>query len=222
MYPKPRGQDHHLNGLSPACEQVYHCAVCLSTPFRDAFHVEPGSRNFIANPSGGQGLRGWQHFSRSTSAWAVETSEIPVNDTATTNFVSNFHWCVMEQSVPLHRLVNDTSSVRIEVSAKFMGRTDCPSVFRLEAIVVDAQRRVLRRVSTPQLEAPADFWERTSLVLEPTPEAHEIFMLIYGKDTRFWQGNFGSKVAECSVRVLCSEEELERVLLRPGETTHLR
>ena len=222
MYPKPRGQDHHLNGLSPACEQVYHCAVCLSTPSRDAFHVEPGSRNFIANPSGGQGLLGWQHFSRSTSAWAVETSEIPVNDTATTNFVSNFHWCVMEQSVPLHRLVNDTSSVRIEVSAKFMGRTDCPSVFRLEAIVVDAQRRVLRRVSTPQLEAPADFWERTSLVLEPTPEAHEIFMLIYGKDTRFWQGNFGSKVAECSVRVLCSEEELERVLLRPGETTHWR
>jgi hypothetical protein len=66
------------------------------------------------------------------------------------------------------------------------------------------------------LDAPADFWERTSLRLEPTPGAHEVVLVVYGKDRRFWQGPFGSKVADCSVRVLCSEEELD-VLLLPGE-----
>ena len=118
----------------------------------------------------------------------------------------------MGQSVPLHQLVNDASSVRVEVSAKFMGRFDCPSVFRLEAIIVTAEHTQLARVSTPELQAPADFWERSSLILEPTNGAHEVIILVYGKDSNFWEGNYGSKVTECSVRILGSEEELSQIL----------
>jgi hypothetical protein len=214
-YPKRQGQDHHLNGPSPACEYVYHCAICLSSPARAPLQLEPGSKNFVVNPSGEERLRGWQQFG--PSVWAVETSDIPVNDAVTTNFVSSYHWCVMGQFVPLHRFVNNASSVRIEVSSKVMGRTDCPSVFRLEAIVLDSQRRTLHHAKTSEIDAAADFWEKISLVLEPTPGAHEIVIVVCGKDKRFWQGNFGSKVAECSVRVLGSEAELEQVL-RQGES----
>jgi len=177
--------------------------------------VEPGSRNFITNPSGEHGLRGWRPFNQQMN-WEVQQSELPVNDTTTTNFVSGYYWCIMGQSVPLHSLVRDPSSVRIEVSAKFMGRTDCPSIFRLEAIALDAQRQELARLQTATLESPVDAWERACLILEPTRGVHEIIMVVYGKDSRFWAGRFGSKVAECSVRVLCSEEELPHVLLLPG------
>jgi hypothetical protein len=45
----------------------------------------------------------------------------------------------MTQSVSLHQWSFDPSEVRLEVSAKCMGRTDCPSVFRLEGIVLDGQ-----------------------------------------------------------------------------------
>lgn len=68
---------------------------------------------------------------------------------------------------------------------------------------------------TRQLEAPPDFWERASLVLEPTPDTHQVLIVVHGKDTRFWQGNFGSKVANCSIRVLGTSEELARVLINP-------
>ena len=68
---------------------------------------------------------------------------------------------------------------------------------------------------TRQLEAPPDFWERASLVLEPTPDTHQVLIVVHGKDTHFWQGNFGSKVADCSVRVLGTPEELTRVLRNP-------
>lgn len=217
-YPMQQGSDRHLNGPSPTCEQVYACVMCHSAPDRAASHVESGSRNFIVNPSGELGLQAWQQLGQ--APWIVETSEIPVSETVTTNFVSSFAWCIMGQRVPLHRFVNDASSVRIEVSAKFMGRTDCPSVFLLEAIVFDAQRRVLHSISTPELDAPADFWEKTSLVIEPTPGAHEVAICIRGKDRRFWRGNFGAKVAECSLRILCSEENLEHVL-RHGEAALL-
>ena len=212
-HPRFQGQEHHLNGPSPTCEQVYQCVMCLSNPYQ-VMHVEPGSRNFVLNPSGEDGLRGWRQFGH--RAWEVETSEIPASDTERTNFASSYMWCIMGQSVPLHQLVNDSSSVRIEVSAKFMGRTDCPSVFRLEAIITGADQRQLARVSTRELEAPADFWEKASLVLEPTNGAHDVVILVHGKDTRFWQGNFGSKVAECSVRILGSEAELEEIL-RQGQ-----
>jgi hypothetical protein len=215
-YPKPPGQDRHTNGPSPSCEQVYYCVACVSAPSRDAPAEEPGSTNLLLNPSGEQRLRGWHQFDQ--MSWAVERSEHPVNGATTTNFVSSFQWSIMGQSVPLHQLVNDPSSARIEVSAKFSGRTDCPCVFKLEAIVVNAQRREIHRVCTALRQAPADYWERVSHVIEPIRGAHDVLIVVHGKDCRFWQGHFGAKVAECSVRVLCPQEELENVL-RPGKTT---
>lgn len=199
---------HHVNGPSPLCERLYQCIMCDSSPFQ-VMQEDPGSRNFVYNPNGEQGHRGWRQFGW---PWAVETSDIPLSATVRTNFVSSYRWSVMGQSVPLHQLVNDASSVRVEVSAKFMGRFDCPSVFRLEAIIVNAEHTQLARVSTPELQAPADFWERSSLILEPTNGAHEVIILVYGKDSNFWEGNYGSKVTECSVRILGSEEELSQIL----------
>mmetsp|Transcript_30436 Transcript_30436/g.67445 ORF Transcript_30436/g.67445 Transcript_30436/m.67445 type:complete len:542 (-) Transcript_30436:780-2405(-) len=220
-YPKLEGQDHHLNGSACRCEQVYYCAWCRSMPL-SARHgnnviLEEGSRNFISNPSGKFGTRHWQQLNPQMS-WGVERSELSVDGTVRTNFVSSFQWCVMAQSVPLHRLVFDPSSVRIEVSAMYMARTDCPSVFRMEAILLDSTRqREIRRRSTAALVAPADFWERASIVFEPTGGAHHVVMVVYGKDGSFWRGQFGSKVANCSVRILCAEDELEQIVIPDGE-----
>jgi hypothetical protein len=215
-YPKPPGQDRHSNGPSPSCEQVYHCAACVSAPSRDAPAEEPGSTNLLSNPSGDQRLRGWHQFRQ--MSWAVERSEHPVNGSTRTNFVSSYKWSIMGQIVLLHQLVNDPSSVRIEVSAKFSGRTDCPSVFKLEAIVLNAQRQEIHRVCTAERHTSADSWERVSHVIEPVRGAHELLMVVHGKDCHFWRGRFGAKVAECSVRVLCPQEELE-IVLRPGTAT---
>ena len=38
-------------------------------------------------------------------------------------------------------------------------------------------------------------------------------MIVYGKDTQFCQGNFGSKVAEISVRILGTAEFLNSIVL---------
>mmetsp|Transcript_22640 Transcript_22640/g.34027 ORF Transcript_22640/g.34027 Transcript_22640/m.34027 type:complete len:386 (+) Transcript_22640:285-1442(+) len=218
-HPKPNGHDCHLNGPSHKCEQVYHCAWCISTPSsftnnNAVVEEEPGSQNLIINPSGERGMVGWKQVNR-TMNWRVEQSEVPLNESTTTNFVSSFQWCGMSQTIPLHRIVYNPSSVRLEVSAKFMGRTDCPSVFQMQVVLLDDERRVVHRVETSALSAPADYWERSCLIIEPTRGAYEVVIMVFGKDERFWQGNFGSKVAGCSVRILCPEHELENVL-RPG------
>jgi len=220
-YPKPEGRREHRNGPGLDCEQVYYCAACESCPAGGhAFMVPPGSRNLLSNPSGEQGTTGWRtmrqqrRYGPALQSWYVEDMETPVDGgVTTTNFVSSYYWSVMAQTVQLGEVLVDPSGARIEVSAKFMGRTDCPSVFCLDAVLTDAAGVVLRRETTGQRDAPADFWERSSLLFEPTREAHAVTVVVSGKDSRFWNGNFGSKCCHCSVRVLGTEEELDELLL---------
>jgi hypothetical protein len=195
---------------------VYHCAWCLSNR-RGEQAERAGSPNLIVNPSGQRGMQGWQRvMGRHGMPWQIERSEVPVNSTTATNFVSSFEWCVMAYRVPLYGYVRDPATVRIEASAKFMGRTDCPSVFQMEVAVLDHRRREVHRQRAGPFQAPADFWERTSITLEPVAGAREAVLIVCGKDSRFWRGNFGSKVAGCSVRVLCSSDEELDALLLPG------
>jgi F-box associated region/RING-like zinc finger len=222
-YPKKKNQTHHLNGSGAGCEQVYGCAMCQSSPPTNgnAFLEPPGSQNLLQNGCGQDGLstNAWFH-GNSRSRWQAENSDTVLRDNVTTNFVSSFSWCVMGQYVPLRRFVRNPAQVTIEVSAKYMARTDCASVFRLEALLLDQNRRILQRKQTDTLSAPADFWERASLTLEPMADANEAVIVIHGKDVPFWAGNFGSKVTDCQVRVLGNPELLERELI-PEERVNL-
>lgn len=210
-FPKPTNATRHANGAEACCEKMYACSMCESAPSRFAFLMAPGSRNLLVNPCGQEGLSGWQQLNRQ-QYWQVETCDVPVSEGITTNFVSGFAWCIMAQRVLLHNFVRDPSAVRIEVTAKFMGRTDCPSVFRLEAVLLDAGgRRSLQAAVTPALSAPSDSWERASLVLEASPGAHALVVVVHGKDERFWRGSFGSKVTDISVRIL--GENLDEIML---------
>jgi hypothetical protein len=237
-YPKPQGgplststtrSSHHSNGPTSKSEQVYGCAWCQSTSSGSSrtgqFEIEPGSGNLLQNPSGQFQLQGWHQHNRRMS-WVVETSDLLVNANTTTNFVSGYHPCVMEQVLDLFTVLTTTSTARfptdcsLEVSARYMGRTDCPSVFCLKAKLLDAQRRPLRRSpeqATPILEAPPDYWERVRLVLpiSPNTNARYLSVVVMGKDSRFWQGRFGSKVTDISVRLLGPPEQVA-ALLQPA------
>ena len=87
----------------------------------------------------------------------------------------------------------------------------------MEAMFLNAQRRVISRQDTGPLAAPADFWERTSLILEPTPGAAFAAMVVHGKDRSFWAGNFGSKVTDCKIRILGNPDDLADMLVLGGD-----
>jgi hypothetical protein len=229
-FPKPPGsEDRHQNGSGSNCEQVYGCAWCQSNPNtgadRHGFVEPPGSRNFLKNGSGQEGGRHWQSLNRGQCRWRVEQSDTPLNETITTNFVSSFQWCVMAQTVdlslylrPQHELDDQRRNIGLEASAKYMGRTDCPSVFYMELILSDVQRRPILRQRTQQLAAPADFWERASVVMDVIPpRARYAHVVVHGKDLRFWQGNFGSKMTDCQLRVIVVGEAAAEATSRREE-----
>jgi hypothetical protein len=226
---------YHANGSSPDCEQVYACVRCQSSSSQNAHYEAPGSHNLLTNPSGDNGMHGWRQLNRAM-AWTVEESEIPVNASTSTNFVSSFHPCVMCQTLDLTSLdldiANrlDTDNFRIQVSARYMARTDCPSVFRLETVVMNRQQQPLQRLATGTLEAPPDYWEIATLTLEHVSlqDAKYVNIVIFGQDRRFWQGKFGSKVVDCSIRILWgdnndrrhSDGNASRRALEPIETAN--
>jgi len=214
IYPNPPGQDHHRNGPSKECEQAYFCALCQHD---EEEVVVPGSQNYVVNGSGQEGNSGWMRAQRHKS-WQVEMSDVPVREGITTNFVSSFVWCVMVQRIDLEAIVRPNVPHTWQVSARYRGRTDCPSVFRLQVIVQDNHQRALHQESTPILEAPPDYWERASLYVS-VQRATYLIILVMGKDSRFWQGNFGSKVADISARVLGSPDVLDAVLLSRSATS---
>jgi len=208
--------EYHTNGSAPDCEQVYTCLICQSAV--EEQQEAQGSENLLINPSGQLGLQGWQQLNRRMS-WQVEDSGWPLNRETTTNFVSSFETCVMSQVVDLGRLIPSVEATRfqtddfsVEVSARYQARTDCPSVFRLEAIAMDRNRRTLERLQTSVLDAPPDHWGKAKLILEHLrlEQASHVAIVITGKDRPFWNGNFGSKVADCSVRILWDRDRGNR------------
>lgn len=218
-FPKPAGRERHLNGTSFDCEQVYFCVLCNSSPSGHFVEELPGSINFIINPNGEEGTRGWQTHPHHNS-WAIERMDIPIDESTRVNFVSSYNWSVMSQSIPLHQLVRHPSTARLEISARYMGRTDCPSVFKLQAVVTNSMRVVIHQSSTATLLAPSDCWEKATLIIEPVEGAYEVAMIVCGKDERFWQGNFGSKLCRASIRVLGTQEEMRDILVVDQNPVH--
>jgi F-box associated region/RING-like zinc finger len=216
FFPKTNGAVFHQNGNSAKCEQVYYCAGCESsaTSLSAAFLplIPPGGPNWIQNPSGETGnINHWTPHQRGTT-WKVETSEDGPNTAS--NFVSTYYPCIMSQSVPLVQYVTNPDIVTIEVSARFRGRHDCASVFRLLVTRQNRLGHTIEQRDTGNMAAPVDAWERTSLILTPMADTHTIVMTILGQDRPFWAGNFGSKAKDCSVRVL--GDNLDGILLLPA------
>lgn len=206
----PKDTEFHNNGSSVDCEQIYHCAGCVSSVV--ANHIPPGGPNWIQNPSGESGLLHWQTPRGRVSPWKVETGE-----DGTFNFVSSFSTSMMSQQVHLHEYLVAPETATIEIAARFKARTDCASIFRMVATRLDKQGNSIEVRDTGVVSAPADAWERITLILSAMERTHSIAITLYGKDSNFWAGNFGSKVKDISVRVLTNDL---RGVLRPsrGET----
>lgn len=189
--------ERHLNGIGVECELLLGCMVCESGG-GGLGREERGSPNMVRNASGEEGLQGWVRLSR--MSWQVERSELPLR--AGVNFVSGYAWCVMAQVVDLGRFVRDPGQALVEVSARYMARSDCPSVFQMKVDLLDGRGTEVAGWDSEVQHAPPGGWEKVRYVFEPTERARLAVVVISGRDERFWAGEYGAKVAEISVRVL--------------------
>jgi hypothetical protein len=223
---------YHRNGSTFDCEQVYYCAMCMTNERTNSNGLEQqeqqrlnSSKNLLKNPCGQTGdTRDWNRGERQ---WKVETLRVPSPYNSSSCFVSSFVTCTAFQQVFLkdyirsadamastatHQLDQNDISIRVVFEAYYIGRTDCPSEFCLEGLIIkhddttNDHGTVQQRLSTGMCASPVDEWERASLqydflTLDQARKSSVVFA-IHGKDCRFWYGNYGSKVTDCSLRIV--------------------
>lgn len=190
-------QEKHSNGPDLSCEQVLSCIACETEPPQSQFT----SRNLIYNGNAEHALRAWHQITH--SAWSVERSENP--SFSTYNFVSSYNLHVAAQIVDLTRYLR-RFDLGIEVAARYMGRTDCPSHFRLRAVALDISGVKVADLRGDRKQCPPGYWEREVLTFAGNERIRYIVVFLEGQDDRFWQGWYGAKVTDVSVKVKLNEQ----------------
>lgn len=127
------------------------------------------------------------------------------------NYATSYEWCCREQVVDLRRSgftgeVMDSLQPAIEVWEWFAARWDCGSVFNLRVDLLTEKRKVLKTYEcsreTEQWQGGELGWRKEGHTFtDYGPGVRFIRFADAGKDTKYWAGHYGSKMAGAWVRV---------------------
>ena len=170
----------------------------------------------------------WEHFKMSKkivwnggggNKWDIEISINPEVDSdlfednmfSVHNYVTSYNWCCREQVVCLANMglsaqLMDQVQPELEISEWFCARFDCGSHFCIRVELLDAEKKVVeffeRTETTEQWLGGELGWRKIQHVF--TGYGAGVRYLRFadaGKDTQFWAGHYGSKMAGAWARV---------------------
>lgn len=194
---------NHKNGPGVQCECLLFCAACDGSDNADGAVMtdEPGCQNLITNGCATNGMHGWT-LAGGRTEWTVERSSQPLNSQLETNFVSSHTWAGMAQSLT----VPVNSNVPLEVSARYMARSDCPSVLKLQLAWYDVHLHKVGSWESETLECPVDYWRRVSKRIVLERSLKHVILVLWGTDTRSWAGTYGSKVTDIRATLILPQD----------------
>lgn len=127
------------------------------------------------------------------------------------NYVTSYEWCCREQILDLDTLgfapaVLDNLQPAIEVSEWFCARNDCGSIFNIRVDLLDEKKSSLAKFEcseqTSQWQGGALGWRKVEHIFRNYGAGvRYIRFADAGKDTQWWAGHYGSKMAAAWVRV---------------------
>lgn len=131
------------------------------------------------------------------------------NGGSTQNYVTSYDWCCREQvirlgDVGLSNEIMDRTRPSIEVSEWFRARNDCGSVFCIRVELLDARRELVKffEESETTEQWVGGEWRKVSHVFDEYDVGVRYLRFAdAGKDTQFWGGHYGSKMAAAWARV---------------------
>ncbi|XP_022104247.1 F-box only protein 6-like [Acanthaster planci] len=193
--------------------------------WREFYFKCPYTRNLIKNPSGKDGLNaGWIITGNGGDGWLVETERAgseskpdelrAISDGSPHHFATSYGWCIRHQLIDLvaegcSEAMLDKAQPDIFVSEWFAARFDCGSVYEL---TVQLQRdesgnkdRIIDKFTFGPYTTPQwgpSYWKEASHVFSGYgPGLRFIHYEDRSKDTQFWAGHYGSKMAGSVVRL---------------------
>ena len=147
----------------------------------------------------------------------VDKELLAENGGCVQNYVTSYQWGCREQVVcladaaGLSNKIMDQVQPRIEVWEWFCARDDCGSVFCFRVELLSARKRIIKfheeTVKTEQWQGGRLGWRKLQHTFRDY--GHGVRYLRFadaGKDTQYWAGHYGSKMAAAWARVRFSKE----------------
>jgi hypothetical protein len=173
--------------------------------FSQMLYLHPGFTNLVQNPCG---LQGFEHWTKNNggNGWAIEDwPEYRGNKSA---FVSSYGWCSLTQTIHLKQ---PTSRKTLLIAGAVMcGRIDCGSVGEVRVKFSSTQLSTdqVRTLEEGRLGSWSFFPTRIAVCSEVPAGTREMQLEVRGKDTKFWQGNYGARFLHVFLHVLPIPSEL--------------
>ena len=130
---------------------------------------------------------------------------IKENEGCTKNYVTSYEWCCREQIVELSKYgyvnsIMDTIQPPISVSEWFSARWDCGSTFCIRVDLLNSENKVVAKyedsITTDQWQGGELGWRKVEHVFKDYGSGVRFVRFADGgKDTQFWAGHYGSKMA---------------------------
>lgn len=127
------------------------------------------------------------------------------------NYVTSYGWCCREQvikltDVGLSNEIMDEIRPQIDISEWFCARFDCGCHYCIRVELLDAKREVVKyfehSVLTEQWLGGELGWRKIQHMFDAySPGVRYLRFADAGKDTQFWAGHYGSKMAAAWARV---------------------
>ena len=156
--------------------------------------------------------------------WVIEKAIDPdvkelvtENNGCLQNYVTSYMWGCREQlvrliNVGLTNKIMDQIQPAIEVSEWFCARFDCGSIYCIRVELLDARKRIVkffeRTEQTDQWLGGGLGWRKQQHVFSQYgPGVRYLRFADAGKDTQYWAGEYGSKMAAAWARVRFNSEQ---------------
>lgn len=186
----------------------YYQAICIYNAY---------GRNLLKNGHGDSRdgrVAHWQVLSNGGDGWTIECPPAGADPLPLANqhcFATSYGTCTKQQVIDLVKNgmfpeVMDQFKPPIEVSEWYAARFDCGSIYQVTVDLLNEERIPLASYDSGMLETQqwvGREWKQVKYTFRGYPAGVRFVKFMHtGRDTQFWAGHYGSKMAGGAVRIL--------------------
>ncbi|KAK9981842.1 hypothetical protein ABG768_001366 [Culter alburnus] len=174
--------------------------------------LPPAERfNLIKNPRAEDGLQGWKIVQNGGDGWVTENNRrTHPDDPVTKCFVTSFGLCLKQQLIDLKKEGYGDAFMDLQppirISDWCAPRADCGSEYQIHVELLDQRKKLIRSFKPEKVvfqQWNNEPWHQVTHVFKNYgPGVRFIRFTHGGKDTQFWEGWYGVRITNSSVKIL--------------------
>ncbi|KAF5301486.1 hypothetical protein FQR65_LT08789 [Abscondita terminalis] len=194
--------------------------------------------NLLKNGNGEDGYNNWVIKEEGGDKFTIENPpigsdplnvDVPEFNNHTSCFATSFGNCYKIQTIKLgqsnlFRYILNNYKPHIYLSEWTAGRFDCGCIYRLRCgfLGLPSNVNVIKpSVGNRVVQWEGSKWKKVDMIIKDYPEGIENLVFEHeGRDTQFWAGHFGSKMAGGVIKILF--DSIEPLQMNPAGRKQLR